>query len=184
MSETSETSKEEHFYHDYRGEALAPMVRASTIPLRTLALKYGADFCYTEELVDRSIGDTLRVENKELGTIDYVKDTAKLAPKVIRRLQREGGPPLLLRIDPKREQGRLVCQLGSGEPELALQAALHVHRDVASIDLNMGWYVIVLKGLKVICRNDICADFLDFYYSIQFIVLKNLASRGAWDRPS
>ena len=139
MPETTEMTNEEPFYHDYRGEALAPMVRASTIPLRTLALEYGADFCYTEELVDRSIGNTLRVENKELGTIDYVKDTTKLAPKVIRRLQREGGPPLLLRIDPKREQGRLVCQLGTGEPELALQAALHVHRDVASIDLNMGW---------------------------------------------
>eukprot|EP00977_Amphora_coffeiformis_P004815 scaffold1033_cov171-Amphora_coffeaeformis.AAC.32 len=138
MPESTEKTNEEPFYHDYRGEALAPMVRASTIPLRTLALEYGADFCYTEELVDRSIGDTLRVENKELGTVDYVKDTTKLAPKVLRRLKREGDPPLLLRIDPKREQGRLVCQLGTGEPELALQAALHVHRDVASIDLNMG----------------------------------------------
>lgn len=135
---TTQQQSSTPFYHDYRGEALAPMVRASTLPLRALALRYGADFTYTEELVDRSIGDTLRVENTRLGTVDYVKDTAKLAPKVIRRLTREGGPPLLLRIDPRLERGRLVCQLGTGEPELALQAALHVHRDVSSIDLNMG----------------------------------------------
>ncbi|EEC48395.1 predicted protein, partial [Phaeodactylum tricornutum CCAP 1055/1] len=86
---------------------LAPMVRASTTPLRTLALSYGADWVYTEELVDRALTGTIRVENKELGTIDY-------------------------------ERGKLVCQLGSGEPDLALAAALHVHQDVDAIDLNMG----------------------------------------------
>lgn len=72
----------------YKGEALAPMVRASTTPLRTLAIRYGADFVYTEEIVDRAIIETKRVENVEKGsngdsdglgikTIDYVKDTSK-----------------------------------------------------------------------------------------------------------
>jgi tRNA-dihydrouridine synthase 2 len=125
--------------HLYRGEALAPMVRASTTPLRILALDYGADFCYSEELVDRSITNTLRVENKELGTVDFIKDTKNMSAKVQRRLLRDGGPPLLLRIDPVREAGRLICQIGSGEAESALAAALHVHRDVSAIDLNMGW---------------------------------------------
>ena len=32
----------------------------------------------------------------------------------------------------------MVCQLGTGEPELALKAAKHVVRDVAAIDVNMG----------------------------------------------
>jgi tRNA-dihydrouridine synthase 2 len=45
---------------------------------------------------------------------------------------------LLLRIDPKLERGKLVCQIGTGEPELAVAAALHVHQDVAAIDVNMG----------------------------------------------
>lgn len=31
---------------------LAPMVRASTLPMRTLALRYGADLVYTDEMVD------------------------------------------------------------------------------------------------------------------------------------
>lgn len=123
----------------YKGSSLAPMVRASTTALRALALQYGADFCYTEELVDRSITETIRVENKTLGTIDYVKDTSKLSKKTQRKLQRENNRScLILRIDPKLETNRLVCQLGSGEPELALPAARHVYRDFSAIDINMG----------------------------------------------
>lgn len=120
----------------YRGEALAPMVRASTTPLRILALDYGADFVYTEELVDRCLIESIRVENKRLGTIDYVKDTSKMSKKQLKRLGER--PALILRIDRHREGGKLVCQLGSGEPDLALAAALHVHQDVDAIDVNMG----------------------------------------------
>jgi tRNA-dihydrouridine synthase 2 len=122
----------------YKGEALAPMVRASTTPLRTLALKYGADFCYTEELIDRSLTDTARVENAALGTIDYIKDASKMAARQQRKLLRDGGPALYLRIDPAVERGRLVCQIGTGDAALALAAAQHVHRDVCAVDVNMG----------------------------------------------
>lgn len=31
---------------------LAPMVRVGTLPMRLLALEYGADIVYTEELID------------------------------------------------------------------------------------------------------------------------------------
>lgn len=31
---------------------LAPMVRIGTLPMRLLALRYGADLVYTEELID------------------------------------------------------------------------------------------------------------------------------------
>jgi tRNA-dihydrouridine synthase 2 len=122
----------------YKGEALAPMVRASTTPLRTLALSYGADFCYTEELMDRSLTGTTRFVNSELQTIDYIKDVSKMAAKQQRKLLQDGGPALYLRIDRKLERNRLVCQIGSGEPELAVAAALHVHEDVTAIDINMG----------------------------------------------
>lgn len=135
----------------YRGRGLAPMVRAGTIPLRIAALEYGANFVYTEELVDRSLSETMRVEHtstaqncdKDNGTttttmIDYVKDISTLAPKVQRKLAREGRPCLLLRIDPTIEAGKLICQLGTGEPHLAVQAAKHIYKDVAGIDINMG----------------------------------------------
>jgi tRNA-dihydrouridine synthase 2 len=120
----------------YAGEGLAPMVRASTTPLRVLALRWGADFVYTEELIDRSLVGTERVVNKKLGTIDYVKNTATLSKKSVRKLQ--GAPALILRTDPAVERGRLILQLGTGEPEHAVAAALHVYQDVDAIDVNMG----------------------------------------------
>lgn len=118
----------------YQGTALAPMVRASTTPLRILALNYGADIVYTEELVDRSLIQSERVVNKELGTIDFIKTT--VSKKATKRLL--GQAPVLLRIDPNREQNKLVGQIGTGEPELAVQAARKIVNDVASIDINMG----------------------------------------------
>jgi tRNA-dihydrouridine synthase 2 len=127
----------------YRGELLAPMVRASTTPLRALALKYGSNACYTEELIDRSITGTKRIENSTLNTIDYVRHEIDASAKTKRRLAKAGGggPAVLLRIDPKLERNKLICQIGTGEPEFALAAALHVHQDVDSFDINMGWYV-------------------------------------------
>lgn len=34
---------------------LAPMVRINTLPMRLLALNYGADIVYTEELIDHRL---------------------------------------------------------------------------------------------------------------------------------
>jgi tRNA-dihydrouridine synthase 2 len=131
---------EEKAWALYRGEGLAPMVRASAIPLRTLALRYGADFCYTEELIDRSLSSTVRVVNDDLGTIDYIKmdphGHTKNGSK--RNLSQGNDSALILRLDKQREQNRLICQIGTGDPELAVQAAIHVHQDVDAIDINMG----------------------------------------------
>ena len=118
----------------YRGEALAPMVRASTTPLRHLALQYGADFVYTEELMDRALLEAKRVVH-ENGWIDYVKDLSKMSEKVRKRLNDR--PPVLLRID-RTESSRLIGQIGTGSPELAVQAARVIAQDVTAIDVNMG----------------------------------------------
>lgn len=45
---------------------LAPMVRVGTLPMRLLALEYGADLVYTEELIDWKLLNSKRVENGEL----------------------------------------------------------------------------------------------------------------------
>lgn len=42
---------------------LAPMVRVGTLPMRLLALNYGADIVYTEELIDWKLLKTTRKEN-------------------------------------------------------------------------------------------------------------------------
>lgn len=52
---------------DYRNKnILAPMVRVGTLPMRLLALHYGADIVYTEELVDWKLLKTTRRVNCEL----------------------------------------------------------------------------------------------------------------------
>ena len=118
-------------------EILAPMVRASTTPLRTLALSYGADLVYTQEIVDRSITTCDRVVNEELGTIDYVRKAGGVSAKALKRLKAKGEIPVVLRIAPELERGRLIYQLGTGESNLALPAALQVQQDVDGLDVNM-----------------------------------------------
>ncbi|KAJ0412471.1 hypothetical protein ATCC90586_005491 [Pythium insidiosum] len=101
---------------------LAPMVRAGTLPLRLLSLRYGADLVYGEEIIDKRIIATTRVENAVLNTIDYV---SKNGDSVVFRTCAE-------------ERGKVVFQIGTADPQLALRAAQHVARDVAAIDVNMG----------------------------------------------
>lgn len=45
---------------------MAPMVRVGTLPMRLLALKYGADIVYTEELIDWKLLKTERRINGKL----------------------------------------------------------------------------------------------------------------------
>ena len=139
----------------YRGLGLAPMVRASTIPLRILALEYGADFVYTEDLVDRSISQTIRVENKHLQTIDYVKDPSTLSKKTRRKLEAQNNRPcLILRIDPKLEKNKLICQIGSGEEYSALKAAtLGIAIDTCRISYIVFRAVSTTSTTSPMCTN-------------------------------
>ena len=104
---------------------LAPMVRIGTLPMRLLALRYGADFVFTPEVIAKKLAASTskRIENKILGTVDFIDERAN------------GG--LILRIHPE-ERGKVVCQIGASEPTVAVQAALKVARDVTAIDLNCG----------------------------------------------
>lgn len=49
---------------DYRNKIiLAPMVKIGTLPTRLLALRYGADIVYTEEIIDFKFLRSYRFEN-------------------------------------------------------------------------------------------------------------------------
>lgn len=51
---------------NYRNKTiLAPMVRVGTLPMRLLALDYGADIVYTEELIDWKFLRSVRRVNGE-----------------------------------------------------------------------------------------------------------------------
>lgn len=100
---------------------LAPMVRAGRTPLRLLALEYGADLVYTEEIVDQKLLGSKRSVNKTLGTIDY-----KIEDDVV------------LRISTAREGDKCVLQIGTNNSTDAVAVAKMVSNDVAAIDINMG----------------------------------------------
>lgn len=130
---------------------LAPMVRGSRLPMRMLALRYGAHLVYTDEHIDCSVLTTKRKFNgihiearsslpcknsnpflifvcfvfffaDALGTFDYVN---------------EANGYLVFRASPL-EKNRLVFQMGTANAELAVQLAKRVENEVSAIDVNMG----------------------------------------------
>lgn len=57
-------NEEESNKLDYRNKIiLAPMVRIGALPTRLLALKYGADIVYSEEIIDWKMLRTKRYVN-------------------------------------------------------------------------------------------------------------------------
>ena len=117
----------------YEGKCmLAPMVRAGTTPLRILALRYGADTVFSEEIIDYKMMNVKRVENAELKTVDYVVEKKAKKNKLIKSL--------ILRVDPAVEKGRFVFQMGTSNGKRALQALRKsgILQDAAAIDINMG----------------------------------------------
>jgi len=101
---------------------LAPMVKIGTTPMRLLALHYGADIVYTEEIIDWRLLRCNRVVNPVLKTIDYIDRT---------------DDTLVLRIS-NEERGRLVLQMGTSDAGRAVRVAQMVVDDVDGIDINMG----------------------------------------------
>ncbi|XP_077611763.1 tRNA-dihydrouridine(20) synthase [NAD(P)+]-like isoform X2 [Crocuta crocuta] len=100
---------------------LAPMVRVGTLPMRLLALDYGADIVYCEELIDLKMLQCKRVVNEVLSTVDFVAPDDRVVFRTC-----------------KREQSRVVFQMGTSDAERALAVARLVENDVAGIDVNMG----------------------------------------------
>ncbi|KAF9414673.1 hypothetical protein HW555_007451 [Spodoptera exigua] len=101
---------------------LAPMVRIGTLPMRLLALRYGADLVYTEELIDWKFLRSKRRYNDILNTVDYVDQTDGT---IVFRTCNE-------------EKDKVILQLGTCSAERALKVAKLVEKDVAAIDINMG----------------------------------------------
>ncbi|NXY47184.1 DUS2L synthase, partial [Ceuthmochares aereus] len=108
---------------------LAPMVRVGTLPMRLLALDYGADIVYCEELIDIKMLQCKRVINgkysisfvKVLETVDFVTPNERVVFRTC-----------------EREKDHVVFQMGSADAERALAVAKLVESDVAGIDINMG----------------------------------------------
>uniref|UniRef100_A0A6F9DC03 tRNA-dihydrouridine(20) synthase [NAD(P)+]-like n=1 Tax=Phallusia mammillata TaxID=59560 RepID=A0A6F9DC03_9ASCI len=101
---------------------LAPMVRIGRLPTRLLALQYGADIIYSEEIIDHRFIQCKRTINNALDTIDFTLD--------------HDSRPMFRTC--AVEKSKVVLQLGTANAERALKAAKLVEQDVAGIDVNMG----------------------------------------------
>lgn len=113
----------------YAGKlVLAPMVRAGELPTRLLALQHGAELVWSPEIIDKKLIQCVRVVNDSLKTVDFV-----IPPSV-------AGKPatVVFRTSPEREKGKMIFQMGTATPSLALEAALKVIDDVDGIDVNAG----------------------------------------------
>ena len=105
---------------EYRGRVfLAPMVRVCSLPFRLLCRFYGADVCFSEEIIDRSISSCVRRYNSHLDSVDFVR-----GDKVVFRTCAADHPN--------------IFQIGTADPVFALRGAEVVCRDVDGIDINMG----------------------------------------------
>ncbi|KAK5124128.1 hypothetical protein LTR85_001831 [Meristemomyces frigidus] len=122
---------------DYRGKiVLAPMVRSGECPSRLLALKYGADLVWGPETIDKALIGTTRRENSTTNTVDFTRISSNGAKNpALNPDQRES---VIYRLHPGREGRKLIYQIGTSNPETAVQAAKLVAPDVAGIDVNAG----------------------------------------------
>eukprot|EP00053_Salpingoeca_punica_P012845 m.115437 g.115437 ORF g.115437 m.115437 type:complete len:529 (+) comp16049_c0_seq1:125-1711(+) len=100
---------------------LAPMVRGGTLPTRLRALRCGADLVWSEELIDHKLINCTRVVNARLNTVDFVTPDNTLVFRTC-----------------GEETSRVILQIGTSDPNRAVQAAKLVENDVAGIDVNMG----------------------------------------------
>ncbi|KAG8753986.1 hypothetical protein FRC12_011357 [Ceratobasidium sp. 428] len=108
---------------DYtNGVVLAPMVRSGSLPTRLLSLKYGASLVWSPEIVDKAIIGCERIVDGRTGVISYIKPNSKSPVFTTHPIERT----------------HLIFQIGSSNPELAVQAAQTVIQDVAGVDLNCG----------------------------------------------
>jgi tRNA-dihydrouridine synthase 2 len=122
---------------DYRGKiVLAPMVRSGECPSRLLALRYGADLVWGPETIDRALIGCTRVENECTQTIDFTR----YSNNGNKDAHPEGGhrESIIFRLHPAREGKKLIHQIGTANPETAVQAAKLIAGDVAGIDVNAG----------------------------------------------
>ncbi|KAF5377141.1 hypothetical protein D9757_008797 [Collybiopsis confluens] len=102
------------------GVVLAPMVRSGALPTRLFALKHGASLVWTPELIDKAILHTERVVDPVTGVISY------------------NGKSRAVWTTHPIEKPYLIYQIGTADPDLAVQAAKTVVQDVSGFDLNCG----------------------------------------------
>jgi len=114
----------------------ADLVWGMSFMLKTSTIRNKTDWVAGPETIDKAIIGTERHECPDTGTVYWsrfpsngVKNPA-LNPK--------NKESVIYRIHPELESKKLIYQIGTANPELAVQAATIVAGDVAGIDVNSG----------------------------------------------
>ncbi|GJQ10264.1 hypothetical protein GpartN1_g2055.t1 [Galdieria partita] len=103
-------------------KVLAPMVRIGTLPMRLLALEYGADLVYSEEIIDRNFLDCYIHDNEKYSIKEWISNKTQLS----------------FFSTCVKERDRLVVQLGTSNANYAWKAAEKIVPFCRGIDVNMG----------------------------------------------
>ncbi|GAA6028018.1 hypothetical protein JCM8097_001832 [Rhodosporidiobolus ruineniae] len=119
-TEVKQSTKRKRTLPYERGMHLAPMVRIGTLPVRLMALEYGAELVWGPEIVDKALIGSERKVDEQSGVVSFVKNGRSIF---------ECHPV---------EKPRLIFQLGSASPELAVQALKVIEGDVGGVGLNCG----------------------------------------------
>ncbi|ODV93623.1 hypothetical protein PACTADRAFT_51399 [Pachysolen tannophilus NRRL Y-2460] len=110
------------------------MVRIGELPTRLLALKYGCDLVWGPEIIDKKILTCERFENEKLNTIDFLSTKNQNSGSK----NNENFSNLVFRTYPLIEKDKLIFQMGTSNPDLAVSAAKIIINDVSGIDINAG----------------------------------------------
>ncbi|CAO3596551.1 unnamed protein product [Absidia cylindrospora] len=103
---------------DYNNKTyLAPMTGINSLPFRLLALDYGADLVWTEEINDKQLIGSERKYNAETHVTEYWKNGV-----------------MFLATHPDERQ-KVILHLGTADLDLALEAVHTIQNDVAGICL-------------------------------------------------
>jgi len=101
---------------------IAPMVRVGTLPFRMMAIDYGADLVYTDEIIDWKMLRSVKEENAVLNTTDFV--------------DKSNGTVFFRTC--KKEKEKVIFQVGTSDAQRALKVGKMVEPYVSGFDVNMG----------------------------------------------
>ncbi|KAI0275475.1 hypothetical protein BC834DRAFT_947463 [Gloeopeniophorella convolvens] len=126
---------------DYRnGVMLAPMVRSGALPTRLFALKHGAKLVWGPEMVDKAMLHAERVVDRKLHLLFNIFARICSYPSIAvsGTISYNGKQERAMFTCHPVEKPYLIFQIGSADPELAVQAARLVMDDVSGVELNCG----------------------------------------------
>jgi tRNA-dihydrouridine synthase 2 len=107
------------------------------VPTRLFALKHGATLVWAPEIVDKAILHSTREVDRELSSNMHY-NTSQMTIEAITGVISYNGVSRAIFTTHPVEKPYLIYQIGSSDPELAVQAAKMVMQDVSGIDLNCG----------------------------------------------